>query len=283
MKTTAWLFLTILTVLSTNSIVSAEPVNKSEKITIGVRHTLQSTRLGEERAFHVYLPNEYSNSDQTYPVLYLLDGDKELFLSSAMTTWALARMAPNLPGSSQLAPDMIVVGIPSPDRGRDYWPVDPDGKKAAPGASKFLEFLAEELVPFIDTNYRTSPPRIVFGQSLGSLFARFAFFSKPSIFQACIASSAGFPNCKEFLFSLTSQSLKSQSFDRHRMYLTSGGLDPFHEQFEKQQIPEFLRLLEKKGPPGMKWKYRIYPDEGHVPFHSLRHGLIWIFSSWGNA
>ena len=47
-----------------------------ETISIGERHTLFSRLLNEERAYWVYQPEKRpGETEQNYPVLYLLDGD----------------------------------------------------------------------------------------------------------------------------------------------------------------------------------------------------------------
>ena len=45
-----------------------------EAYTIGHWQSIESDVLDEMRSMLVYLPNEYEESEQSYPVLYLLDG-----------------------------------------------------------------------------------------------------------------------------------------------------------------------------------------------------------------
>jgi pimeloyl-ACP methyl ester carboxylesterase len=50
------------------------------------------------------------------------------------------------------------------------------------GADQFLAFLADELMPYLETNYRVQPMRVLVGHSLGGLFALYALQKRPSLF-----------------------------------------------------------------------------------------------------
>jgi len=57
----------------------------------------------------------------------------------------------------------------------------------AGGADNFKKFMQEELVPFIDSNYRTvKNDRTIAGLSFGGLFAAYVLFAEPSLFQRYI-------------------------------------------------------------------------------------------------
>ncbi len=133
-------------------------------IQLGIQTTLQSEIMGEARPLLIYTPDGYEQSSATYPVIYLLDGDGHL-LHTAGATQFLAR--------NGKMPEVIIVGLPNTDRTRDLTPAlsTPDERfPTAGGADTFLSFIADELVPFIDENYRTAPYRILIGHSFGGLF-----------------------------------------------------------------------------------------------------------------
>ena len=52
-----------------------------------ITDTLHSEILGADREFRVFIPQNYYNSDKTYPVLYLLHG-----LGGKHTDWADRRL-----------------------------------------------------------------------------------------------------------------------------------------------------------------------------------------------
>ncbi|MCC2618347.1 alpha/beta hydrolase [Aestuariibacter halophilus] len=147
-------------------------------------HTLTSAILQEQRDITVYQPQEYQTSDKRFAVLYLLDGG----LNGDMVASMLARLT-----ASEGANPHIIVAIHSTDRLRDYAPTvnqDPRGPLGqGGGGDKFLDFIANELMPFVDLQYRTSDQRILAGHSVGGLLVMHSFQSRPGLFQGHMAFS----------------------------------------------------------------------------------------------
>ena len=111
---------------------------KAETKSINASHSLvlRSTYLNESRDIFVHLPEGYETSEKKYPVLYVLDAEDVFgFAVGAARFLSISRM-----------PEMIVVGIPNTNRERDLWVnLEPDG-----GYIKFVDFLENELIPYID-------------------------------------------------------------------------------------------------------------------------------------
>ena len=75
---------------------------------------IKSEILNESRELLIHLPNNYSRyKDTTYPVLYLLDGQRNF----AHTVGTL-----DLLNQSGMAQEMIVIGITNTERTRDFTP-----------------------------------------------------------------------------------------------------------------------------------------------------------------
>lgn len=140
------------------------------KIGIGTIDSIQSTILDEKRKIWVYVPPDDGNSEkyekQCYPVVFLLDGDF-LFLQTASIIQQLHPFWGN-----PVCPNMIVVGIPNTDRGRDltathaiYDPTD----STSGGGENFISFIEKELMPYIDSKYPTETYKTLVGHSLGGL------------------------------------------------------------------------------------------------------------------
>lgn len=91
-------------------------------------------------------------------------------------------------------PEMLVVAIENTDRTRDMTPPtqEPRFAERMPtngGAAGFRAFIADELVPWLDENYRTRPYRILVGHSFGGLFAIDFLVTRPDVFNGYIAIS----------------------------------------------------------------------------------------------
>lgn len=138
--------------------------------TIGEVQQIRSTELNETRTLNIYLPEGYEkNTQQTYPVIYLLDGSaNEDFVHIAGLVQFLTMI--------EKMPPTIVVGIANVDRKRDFtFPttVEKDKKDfpATGHSAAFIRFLEKELQPYVKQHFRTNSVRTLIGQSLGGLLA----------------------------------------------------------------------------------------------------------------
>lgn len=140
---------------------------------------LHSKAMGSIYHIYVRYPEGYSeHPGQHYPVVYLLDGDS-----------AFPLIAPEhlfLTYDDQI-PEAIIVGIaygsfspPMNHREMDFGERAPDLQR----------FLADELIPVVETRTRADPNRrILVGQSFGANFVLYSAFTRPDLFWARIASN----------------------------------------------------------------------------------------------
>ena len=162
----------ILVLIFIFSIESGSSQNSNEKINIGEKAVLKSEIYNEDFNLLIWLPTSYNDSNKKYPVVYRLDGEW-FFLPTSGDVYHLVY-------NDEIAPEMIVVCIQNNNRGRDMLP--PISEYAPEGASvdKFLLFLKNEAIPFIDNLYRTNDFRILCGQSTSGFFTLFTFIKDPA-------------------------------------------------------------------------------------------------------
>ena len=80
-------------------------------------------------------------------------------------------------------PEVILVAVVNTDRTRDLTPTKiADRPGETGGADRFLDFFEKELIPAIESRYRTQKFRVFAGHSLGGLFALHALFTRPELF-----------------------------------------------------------------------------------------------------
>lgn len=159
----------------------------SDVIKLGISTSLNSKVMEEVRPFMVYLPPSYESTSESYPVIYLLDGDVHRFKGFVGVLESLS--TETLENQVQKA---IVVAIPNTNRSRDLTPsrLDEwtfkgrvlDSFSQTGNAAKFQNFLEKELIPQIDYSYRTSRKRLLVGESFGGLFAANTLLSSSSSF-----------------------------------------------------------------------------------------------------
>jgi len=170
---------------------AGRPAPPDNSIRIGKTEEIHSFVLNEQRRILVSLPGSYYDTyfyKRRYPVVYLLDGDSHFFSVTAM----IKQMSED---GGLAFPEMIVVGILNTDRNRDLTPTrDTSEVRMGRGASnhsgggpKFMEFLAGELIPHIDSAFPTAPYRVFIGHSLGGLMAVDALVNHPGLFNGYLA------------------------------------------------------------------------------------------------
>jgi S-formylglutathione hydrolase FrmB len=137
--------------------------------------TVHSAALGAERSMNVLLPVDYDSSTSRYPVLYLLHG-----LGDDQSAWSLFT---NL--SAYAAGRKLIVAMP--DAGRSFYV-----NSAADAKARFEDFIAKDVVEYMDSHYRTLPlrkARAVAGLSMGGFGAMFLGLKHSDTFSAIGAFS----------------------------------------------------------------------------------------------
>ena len=144
--------------------------------------SVESPGLGNRRDVLVYLPTSYDKSDKPYPVIYMHDG-QNLFdpTTSFAGEWGVDSAMAKAPRRGRRA---IVVGIPNAgiDRIREYSPFV-DQRIGGGLGDRYLDWLEQQVMPMIDSRYRTirePQGKGIVGSSLGGLISLYAFFRQPS-------------------------------------------------------------------------------------------------------
>lgn len=242
----------------------------AQEIKIGYRDSVESKVLMETRRLYISLPKDYFSSDMSYPVIYRLDGDLDLFVETLGIVNRLAY-------GEEVMPEAIVVMIENTQRNRDMMPTNTGFYQQEPGAGKFKEFIKHELFLHMANSYRISDERILCGQSLSSIFTLYCFLTSPDLFDSFIASSAGFPDCEAYFINLTNEMLESEQGKGKKVFLSYGAKDVLDPNgIIEKQLSNFHQLIESD--EDIDCEYKIYKDEGHVPYQSLYHGLKFVYN-----
>lgn len=159
---------------------------------IRLHKKFKSNLLGNERNLIVYLPPGYDqNEEARYPVLYLHDGQNLMDASTSYAgiEWGVDEAAQKLIGEGKIRP-AIVVGIYNTEqRTQEFTPpaLAPNGGSGSQQArgDLYARHVVEEVKPFIDRVYRTSPARedtAIGGSSMGGLVTLFIVQQNPETF-----------------------------------------------------------------------------------------------------
>jgi len=229
---------------------------------------INSKVLNEDRVMTLYLPADYPISENKYPVIYLLDGKAHFEHTKA---------AINFLTNLTAMPKSIVVAIHNIDRNRDFSHVHDERIPTSGGAANFLNFVTNELTPYIRNNYKASDFSVLIGHSFGGTFTVFSLLEKPDVFDAYIAISPYLHYVDNYLVKEAKSDLKESYGKQKSVYLTVGN-EP--EYFAA--LGEFSELVKEKSSNAIKYEYVKMEDENHmsIPYLSVYKGLNFIFSDW---
>ena len=148
-----------------------------------INKILFSSTVGTNYQLHIYLPPGYDSlSAATYPSVYFQDGSESISLGRAVNVFD------NLLDSSKIQP-VIGVFVKPNNRNEEY---------AGSLRNQYRLFFVNELVPYIDSNYKTKDDpdaRLVLGASYGGNISALISYNHPEVFSLCGLHSGAFqPN-----------------------------------------------------------------------------------------
>ncbi len=155
---------------------------------INIIDNFYSPKEDTTRTLRIGLPESYDSSDKKYPVLYMFDG-QNIFSdhrSALYHTWCVNPALEQLYAQKRLDREWIVVGIDHrPDRFDEYTPWDfPGADIYNPHGRRTIDVIVEDIIPYINKNYRTlTTPQdtALAGASLGGLMALYAARIYPNV------------------------------------------------------------------------------------------------------
>lgn len=210
-----------------------EPINIGEKI------VLKSEILKQERDIFIAMPDNYKDTDTSFPVHYVLDG--EIIFKSYS---AIAEIK-----SGDHIPAAIIVGIPNINRGHDLNP-------KANGVN-FLNFITTELIPYIDKNYRTNKKRVFTGYSMAGNYVIYALLHKPEYFDMYISGSP----FRLDMYNADKIKASLESIKTKKVLYTSMGDKDRADQLEHFKV--FCNDLAKLNKGLVDFKHEIAPNRNH--------------------
>jgi enterochelin esterase family protein len=173
------------TLLSTIELPSASPqpwLAEREKVAKGeiTEARISSSVLGNQRTLWIYTPPGYKASSDSYDLLLLFDGQAYRDVICAPTTLDNLLADAQTPAFIMVLVDIIDFGVRSQE---------------LPCSPRFADFVANELLPWIENDYRVaSDParRIVGGFSLGGLAAAYFGLQYPDRIGKVLSQSGSF-------------------------------------------------------------------------------------------
>jgi predicted alpha/beta superfamily hydrolase len=225
---------------------------------------------GIERQIRVSLPSGYESSTESFPVLYMHDG-QNLFRdedASYGVSWGLADYLKKSKTS------IIIVGIDCNHEGferlNEYGPwenptVGPEllqleGVYGGKGEA-YIEFLLHTLKPLIDEKYRTRPDEtLMAGSSMGGLISTYAACRYPSVFSRIASLSSAFWFNQQEIESFIE---KSDLSSIKKFYMDIGTDEDTSKVDAGHYIRSSEKVYEKVKKKGIEVRFEVVEDGKH--------------------
>lgn len=213
-------------------------VSKNVKVLV---EAFEIPQLKRTRKIWVYLPPNYATSEQKYPVLYAHDG-QNLFdeATSFSGEWGIDETLDKI---FEKNPDkgLIVVGIENGGVHRltEYTPYKNEKYGGGEG-SKYVDFIAKTLKPYVDANFRTlkdAQNTGIIGSSLGGLISFYAGMKYPKVFGKVAVFSPSFWFSKQ----VYADAKKINSRNKQKWYFLAGGKESATMEADTQKMYELLK------------------------------------------
>jgi len=163
----------------------------SNEVRIMESLSMYSKILGQDVKYSVCLPENYFKDSDNYPVVYLLHG-----LGDDETSWLeygdISQISDKLVKDGEIVPMIFVI----PQGFRTYYVND------FAGNFRYQDMFIQELIPFIDSHYRTMADkkhRATMGYSMGGFGALILPLKNPDVISTCVPLSISIRTDKQYM------------------------------------------------------------------------------------
>jgi predicted alpha/beta superfamily hydrolase len=239
--------------------------------------------------YNIYLdlPDSYYSPDSSrYPVLFILDADYYFNGSHwRLENGGVIGIIDRLPRGEGTEFILAGIGYPGTDhRERDLvYPADSSIPNSG-GGNKFYKFLKNELIPYIDQNFRTTiqEDRTLIGHSLGGYFTLYTMFSSSlqsdHMFSNYLVISPTILLSDNYLFNLEAdQNNNSNGIMDIKLYMSVGHLESTEDLHAFENL---TNILNSHNYNDFSFKSLIYENLNHLTIigPSINNGIRWLFN-----
>lgn len=209
-------------------------------------------QLNKVRRVWVYLPEDYTASNKSYPVLYMHDGQNVFEDSSSFSgEWGVDEFM-----DTSIARRSIIVAVDhgGQDRRVEYCPYDMERFGKGSG-DQYADFLVKTLRPYINKKFRTKKCRkntFIAGSSMGGLISMYTLLKYPKVFGGAGVFSPAFWIGPKIFEEIKTKGKKVKS----RIYFYAGlqegeTMVPFtmkaHEEMDKVSHSVIRTVIRQEG------------------------------------
>lgn len=264
-----------------------------------------------DHEIQIALPRSYHGSDRCYPVLWVTDGSYWFDLAVQTVNVFCQKYVPEM--------IVVAVGVPTEEhneyqmrRSYEFTPNPISGFKGfgsalfqredrnhnerkralglplpreRGGAAAFLRFLTHTLRSELQRDYRMSSEHVLFGDSMGGLFATYALLSAPGSFSRYICGSPYLYAGDSELFHLEERYAQTHEDLQARVFFGAGEAEVAEGGLISavgivSSMTRMVEILTLRGYPSLRLSMRIFSGESHesvIP-RNLIDGLRAVFT-----
>ncbi len=261
--------------------------------------TLHSKLVGQDYELWISLPRSYAARDTVFPVIIILDPYRGFSIIKGFTDV--------LTTPYTFIPEVILVGIGYGGTGteamlnwvlgrtRDLTPVKntrtedlfekrlagmgiPNLEFQTGGAPLFLEFIKNELFPFLETSYRVDKhARMLSGYSFGGLFGMYVLFHEPQLFQKYFIGSPSLHYSDGITFDYEAKYAADHPDLPADVFMSAGAL----ETGTPENLRKMEELLRSRNYKDLILETNIFEKENHVTCMpaAVSRGFVKLFNN----
>lgn len=232
-------------------------------------YSITSSYTGNEYSLQILYPKNYDASLE-YQTIYLLDGN-----------WYFNELAEIV--QTKYAAEVLLIGVAyanSNRRNTDFTYPSNDYLLNSGGGKKYLQFIAKELIPFIenDLSIKSSETTLA-GHSLGGFFALYQLFQQdyPSPFDNVIAASPSLFWSEAYLLKLESEYHAHHDSLNIVLFNTMGDLEALAMN---TLFDAFNKKVESRNYIGLSFYHKRFKNTTHNnnPIKSFDQGISFILN-----
>ena len=221
---------------------------------------LYSKIMDYEYGIYVTLPSSYKdNPERIYPTLYIIDGNQYF-------VYTLEPYGSLIWGN--MVKEHIAISVAyrpgkANNRSKDFVTTE--------RAADFVKFFQNELIPFVEKNYRTSKKdRTLFGHSLGGQFTLYTLLKAPDTFENYIASA---PSVNANIMRYEEEFAATHKDFPVKLFLAAGENDHLTINSRK-----FVEKFKSRNYPSLKFDvlYTTHGNHGTIQPSAYIEGLRFV-------
>ena len=265
-------------------LVNSKKSSTASKNVIIISKEFEIPQLKRKRKIRLYLPPGYSKSKESYPVVYMHDGqnlfDKETSFSGE---WGVDETLNKLYDDKNLK--LIVIGIDNGGSKRlDEYSPWRNSKYGGGEGDAYLDFIVHTLKPYIDKNYRTlkdKPNTGIIGSSMGGLISHYAGLKFHKTFGKIGVYSPAFWFAPE----IVGYSKIHGNISDTKMYFLAGGKEGNNTAFNEisQTVKDMnlmVDILKKQNFSPKNIQSKVVPEGKHnekLWRTNFEETILWLF------